>query len=63
MKKKNLQSLIKKLEVICYFNDWNLSYDEYEELFDEIIDNLRKVNIQNKKNETIVKFCFTSRKN
>ena len=43
-----------KLEKIKVFDSWEITVNEYEELFNEIIDNQRKVCIQEKKTDTIV---------
>ncbi len=47
---------MKQLEDMKFFENWEISINEYEELFDEIIESQRKYSLGEKKNETIVKF-------
>jgi len=58
IKKKYLENLINKLEKIKVFDSWEITLNEYEELFNEIIENQRKTCIQEKKTETIVIISF-----
>lgn len=54
IKKKFLENLINKLEKIKVFDSWEITLNEYEELFNEIIENQRQTCIKEKKTETIV---------
>jgi hypothetical protein len=49
-----LENLVNKLEKIKVFDSWEITEIEYEELFNEIIENQRRVCIQEKKTDTIV---------
>lgn len=44
-----------KLEKIKFFDSWEITLNEYEELFNEIIEYQRNICIEEKKSETIVK--------
>jgi hypothetical protein len=57
IKKKNMENLIQQLQKICFFSSWEISVSEYEELFDEIIDNQRKLSLEEKKTDIIVFIC------
>ena len=54
LKNKYLQGLINKLEKIKVFDSWEITSNEYEELFNEIIEIQRRNCIEEKKKETIV---------
>ncbi len=49
-----LKTLVEKLEGKRAFEKWKISQKDYEELFIEIIENLRKLLLEEKKNQTIV---------
>ncbi len=53
-----MENLVNKLEKIKVFDNWEITVNEYEELFNEIIENQRKVCIQEKKIDTIVNFKY-----
>lgn len=48
--------LISKLDEIRVFSNWDNSADQYEELFDEVIEHQRAITIADKQTETIVKY-------
>lgn len=56
IKKKYLENLLEQLKNICVFNTWEISVNEYEEMFDEIIDSQRKLSLEEKKHEIIVNY-------
>lgn len=58
LKKAYLSNLVKKLEDIRLFENWEISIEEYGEMFDEIIENQRKICLDEKKAETIVIIKF-----
>jgi len=49
-----LNTLIDSLERKRAFESWKISKNDFEELFNEIIDNMRKNFIEEKKNQNIV---------
>jgi hypothetical protein len=49
-----LKTLIESLERKRAFDCWNISKNDYEELFNEIIENMRKQLLEEKKTQTIV---------
>ncbi len=53
-----MENLINKLEKIKVFENWEITSNEYEELFNEIIDIQRKTCISEKKIETLVTLKF-----
>jgi hypothetical protein len=44
--------------LIKVFDSWEITNNEYEELFNEIIENQKKNCIKDKQNETIVKIKY-----
>lgn len=50
--------MIKQIEVISVFSMWDNSINEYEMLFDEIIENERKTSLEEKQGEMIVMFII-----
>jgi hypothetical protein len=54
IKNKYLQNLTNKLELIKVFDSWEITNNEYEELFNEIIENQKKICIKDIQIETIV---------
>jgi hypothetical protein len=54
IKKIYLTNLVNQLEKIKVFDKWEITLSEYEDMFNEIIDNQRKLCIQDKKTETNV---------
>ena len=49
-----LKTLVDSLERKRAFESWKISQKDYEELFNEIIENLRKHLLEEKRNQTIV---------
>lgn len=58
VKKIYLDNLIKQLTGKKAFDSWKISEKEYEELFDEIIESLKKIKLDAKKKETCVRIIF-----
>jgi len=55
VKKFYLQNLINKLNAKKAFDSWKISENEYEELFNEIIEDLKKIKLDAKKKDTFVR--------
>jgi hypothetical protein len=55
IKSKYLKSLMKNLNEKKVFDYWNISVEEYSDVYDEIIDSQRKVCLDEKKTQIIVK--------
>jgi hypothetical protein len=53
---KYLKNLLKNLNDKKVFDNWNITIEEYHNVFDEIIDSQRKQCLDEKKNNIIVKF-------
>ena len=49
-----MTNLIKQIEVICVFSYWEISINDYEMLFDEIIENEKMISLEEKQNELVV---------
>jgi len=49
-----LKTLVESLERKRAFESWKISQNDYEEMFNEIIDNIRKSLLEEKKTQTIV---------
>jgi hypothetical protein len=58
VKKFYLENLINKLNTKKAFDSWKISENEYEELFNEIIESLKKIKLDAKKKDTFVKINF-----
>lgn len=54
IKKKCVESLTNRLEKIKVFDSWEILVNEFEDLFNDIIANQRKLCINEKKAENIV---------
>jgi hypothetical protein len=50
-----MTNLIKQIEVICVFSYWEISINDYEMLFDEIIENEKMISLEEKQNELMVR--------
>jgi hypothetical protein len=55
IKNKYLKILLRNLGEKKVFDSWNINEEEYKDVFDEIIDSQRKVCLDEKKQQTIVK--------
>lgn len=54
VKKIYLENLMRQLNSKKAFDSWKISENEYEELFNEIIESLKKIRLAAKKKEIIV---------
>lgn len=55
VKKIYLQNLLRQLTAKKAFDSWRISEAEYEELFNEIIESLKKIKLEAKKKDTFKK--------
>jgi hypothetical protein len=51
---KYLNNLIKNLSDKKVFDYWNVSHEEYSDIFEEIIENQKRICLEEKRNQTIV---------